>query len=104
VAAGVFTHGDDPGARISAAGYRWSTWGENIATGYATPRAVVSGWMHSAGHCRNILDPAFRDVGVGVVARGVRPYRGATWTEDFGLARGARPPSRNFGPADRCPY
>jgi uncharacterized protein YkwD len=106
VAAGVFSHGSDFAARMSAAGYRWSAAGENIATGYATPRAVVNGWMHSAGHFRNILDPTFRDLGVGVVARPVRRYAsgGATWTQDFGLARGARPPSRNYGPADGCPY
>jgi uncharacterized protein YkwD len=105
VAARVFMHGN-PGARISAAGYRWQAYGENIATGYATPRAVVSGWMHSTGHCQNILDPRFRDLGVGVVARPVRRYgsAGATWTQDFGLAQGARPRSGNFRPSAGCPY
>jgi uncharacterized protein YkwD len=106
VAAGVFSHGANFAARITAAGYRWSAAGENIATGYPTPRAVVAGWMRSAGHCRNILDPTFRDLGIGVVARPVRGYAGgpATWTEDFGLAQGQRPPSHNFGPASGCPY
>jgi uncharacterized protein YkwD len=105
VAARVFMHGN-PGARINAAGYRWQAYGENIATGYATPHAVVSGWMHSTGHCHNILDPRFRDLGIGVVARPVRPFgsAGATWTEDFGLAQGARAPSRNFVPRNGCPY
>jgi uncharacterized protein YkwD len=62
--------------------------------------------MHSTGHCHNILDPRFRDLGIGVVARPVRPFgsAGATWTEDFGLAQGARAPSRNFVPRNGCPY
>jgi uncharacterized protein YkwD len=106
VAVGVFSHGANFAGRISAAGYHWSVAGENIATGYATPRAVVTGWMHSRGHCHNILDPRFRDLGVGVVARPVRPYGsgGATWTQDFALALGARAPSGNFRPAAGCPY
>ncbi len=104
VSAGVFTHGSDFAARISAAGFRWSEAGENIATGFPTPRAVVDGWMRSRGHCENILDPEFGDLGVGVVARGVGRYPSATWTEDFGLALGARPPSHDFAPAAGCPY
>ena len=30
--------------------------GENIAKGYATPQAVVNGWMNSSGHRANILN------------------------------------------------
>jgi uncharacterized protein YkwD len=106
VATATFSHGSDFAARISAAGYRWSAAGENIATGYPTPRAVVRAWMASKGHCQNILGPQFRDLGIGVVARPVRGYASgpATWTEDFGLKQGARPPSHNAGPANACPY
>jgi uncharacterized protein YkwD len=106
VAAEVFTHGSNFAGRITAAGYRWSAAGENIATGFSTPAAVVTAWMHSADHCRNILAPEFRDLGVGVVARPVRGFASgpATWTEDFGLHRGQPPASRNFAPANGCPY
>ena len=42
------------------------TVGENVAYGYPTGRAAVNqGWMHSAGHRRNILNPAFRLLGTG---------------------------------------
>ena len=64
-----FTHGADFAERISAAGFRWSQAGENIASGFPTPASVVAGWMASTGHCENILDPAFREVGTGVSAR-----------------------------------
>lgn len=101
-----FTHGSDFAARISATGFNWSQAGENIATGFSTPREVVAAWMRSTDHCQNILDPSYRDVGTGVDARPVRGWasRPATWTQDFALPMGQSPPSHNWGPADHCPY
>lgn len=106
VASDVFSHGSDFAARIDLAGYDWAAAGENIATGLATPRAVVRAWMASPGHCQNILNPTYRDLGVGVNGRPVAgAARGsATWTEDFGLRMFQSPPSSNWGPADGCPY
>ncbi len=103
-----FTHGSGNAFanRISATGYRWQAAGENIATGYPTPRAVVAGWMASTGHCHNILNPTFRDIGI---AENESPVRGfasgpATWTQDFGLRLGQSAPSRRRGPMNGCPY
>ena len=57
-----------------------STAGENIAFGYETPRALVSAWMHSAGHRANILNPHFHRIGVS----GWRATDGTTYaTQDF---------------------
>jgi uncharacterized protein YkwD len=76
--------------RAKAAGYgRFRSLGENLAWGtgvLATPRSIVRSWMGSAGHRRNILDPGFRDVGVGIaLGAPVRGYSGgATYTADFG--------------------
>ncbi len=102
----LFSHGTSFATRITNAGVSWSDAGENIATGFATPRAVVAAWMASAGHCRNILDPNFRLTGLGVDPRPVRGWASgaATWTEDFALQAGKRPPSRTWGPANGCPY
>jgi len=98
-------NGSTPGARIAATGYRWSWAGENIASGYPTPLAVVTGWMHSQGHCYNMLAPVFRDIGVGVspypVAGASEP---STWTQDFGLPLGRHAPSQNWRPANSCPH
>lgn len=47
---------------------RWEI-GENLAWGtgsLATPAQIVAGWMRSPGHRRNILHPAFREMGLGV--------------------------------------
>jgi len=98
-----FTHGANFAERISAVGFHWSQAGENIATGFPTPYSVVAGWMRSTGHCKNILDPAFRDVGTGVNAHATVASNG-TWTQDFGLLVGQRPASGNRAPAAGCPY
>ncbi len=104
VATDDFSHGSDPSARITAAGLSWSATGENIATGYPTPRRVVAAWMASVEHCRNILNPSYSRVGTGVNPHLVRGYASgpATWTEDFALPARHRPPSHNWGPADSC--
>ncbi len=57
--------GTSPGTRITAAGYNWNSYGENIAAGYGTPVDVMVGWMNSSGHRANILSTSFREIGVG---------------------------------------
>lgn len=83
VARHFFSHtnpdGVGPGARISATGYHWSTWGENIAYGQQTPTDVMTAWMNSPGHRANILNCAFQEIGVGVNLDSGTPY----WTQDF---------------------
>ena len=79
-------------ARIREVGYlrgaRSYTIGENLAWGsgrLATPRQIVRTWMKSPGHRANILKPAFREVGIGVVrARPVHGTHGATYAAEFG--------------------
>jgi uncharacterized protein YkwD len=54
--------------------------GENIAFGFETPRALVSAWMHSAGHRANILSRHFHRIGIS----GWRATNGQTYaTQDF---------------------
>ncbi|MFJ3660254.1 CAP domain-containing protein [Streptomyces sp. NPDC090119] len=73
--------GSDPGSRITAAGYQWSAYGENVAYGYSTPEQVMDGWMNSAGHRENILNCSYKEIGVGLA------QPGSYWTQDFGTAR-----------------
>jgi uncharacterized protein YkwD len=82
-------------ARIRGTSYlenvlAWSV-GENLAWGtgpLATPRATVRAWMLSPGHRRNLLDPSFADVGIGIVAGVPDPTaagdNGGTYVTDFG--------------------
>ena len=106
VRTGVFSHGANFAGRISAVGYNWQTAGENIATGFSTPRSVVNAWMASADHCRNILDPSFRDVGTGETPQTVGGWatQPATWTQDFGRLMSQGAASHNAGPQNGCPY
>ncbi len=99
-----FTHGSAFTDRISATGFDWTIVGENIATGYQTPASVVRAWMRSPGHCANILDPAYREVGTGVSARRIPRASTAlgTWTQDFGRLMGQPALSGNDGPANAC--
>lgn len=105
IASGSFDHGADFALRISSGGYAWRAAAENIASGYATPLSVVNAWMNSQGHCRNILNPAFRDVGTGVAVPGVGGATGpGTWTADFGLRMSQAPASSDTRPQNGCPY
>ncbi|MEV6979084.1 CAP domain-containing protein [Kitasatospora sp. NPDC093806] len=65
--------------RIEAAGYRWSSWGENIARGQKDPAAVMDSWMNSPGHRANILNCSFKQIGVGVRTGTGGPW----WTQVF---------------------
>ncbi|MFO1269582.1 MAG: CAP domain-containing protein [Rubrivivax sp.] len=58
------SNGSTVGTRTEAAGYRWSTVGENVAAGRATALATLAQWMASPGHCSNIMNPAFTEVAV----------------------------------------
>lgn len=58
------TGGTSGGQRITNAGYRWSTWGENVAAGQSTPADVMAAWLASAGHRANILHGAMSHIGV----------------------------------------
>nr|WP_112467547.1 CAP domain-containing protein [Streptomyces triticisoli] len=73
--------GSSPGDRITRAGYTWRTYGENVAYGYSTPEQVMAGWMSSSGHKANILNCAFKEIGVGLA------QPGNYWTQAFGTSR-----------------
>ncbi|GGU55989.1 hypothetical protein GCM10010178_55470 [Lentzea flava] len=63
--------------RMREAGYP-KPGGENIAMGYATPQAVMDGWMGSKGHRENIENCEFTTMGLGL------DTRGNYWTQNFG--------------------
>jgi hypothetical protein len=60
--------GTTPWYWITAAGYNYSTAGENLAKGFSTSNGVVQGWMNSPGHRANILNTSFIDTGVAVMS------------------------------------
>ncbi|MCL1468286.1 CAP domain-containing protein [Argonema galeatum A003/A1] len=82
-------NGSNIGDRALAAGYRSPFVGENIAWGFPTPEAAVNWWMNSPGHRANILNPDYRDIGVGYYFlandTGNVNYN-YYWTQNFGSA------------------
>ncbi|WP_131005757.1 CAP domain-containing protein [Clostridioides difficile] len=61
-------------------GISYKTAGENIAMGQKTPKEVVNAWMNSEGHRKNIMNPNFSKIGVGVAQKsGGSIY----WTQIF---------------------
>jgi uncharacterized protein YkwD len=66
--------------RIDATGYAWSNIGENIAAGYAGVNAVVDGWMASDGHCANLMNPAFTEVGLACMSGNAATTYSSYWT------------------------
>jgi len=89
--------GQTPLARMRSVGYISSSRvgfqvGENIAwgtLGLSTPRAIVASWMASPGHRANILDPHYRETGIGVsphpISSRAHGQAGAIYTQDFGV-------------------
>jgi subtilisin family serine protease/uncharacterized protein YkwD len=67
----------------------WQHLAENIAAGYATPQAVMDGWMGSTGHRKNILSTDVWEIGVGYRQGGGKYYR--YWVQDFGRRTGVYP-------------
>lgn len=57
--------GQEPWVFFDAAGYKYYKAGENLAYGFSTSSATVTGWMNSPSHRDNLLDSAFTEVGFG---------------------------------------
>lgn len=60
-------------------GISYTSAGENIAMGQKTPQEVMNAWMNSDGHRKNILNPNFTELGVGIASNGSSLY----WTQMF---------------------
>ncbi len=71
--------GSKAGDRITQNGYNWRTYGENVAMGPETITAVVELWKNSPSHCKNIMNPAFTEIGAAKT--------GKYWTQVFATPR-----------------
>ena len=89
LARGYFAHQSPSGTtvreRSRKAGYDWRTIGENIAEGQKSVQEVMATWMSSPGHRQNILNPDFKDLGIGLAAGKSKngEYR-VEWVQNFG--------------------
>lgn len=74
-------NGKSASDRIISAGYNYKGYksyavGENIAQGQMSIAEVMAGWLKSEGHCRNLMNPSFKEVGVAEIDH--------YWVQDFG--------------------
>jgi len=76
-------NGSLPGDRAHDAGYSWHRIGENISLGQVSAEDAVAGWLSSPGHCANLMNPGFTEMGAAYAIRGGR-RPAAYWTQDLG--------------------
>jgi uncharacterized protein YkwD len=71
--------GRSPVDRVRAVGYQEKLVGENIAYGPKSAEEVVQGWLDSPGHCENIMDSRFAEMGIAYAAGQAK--RGLYWVQ-----------------------
>ncbi len=83
--------GEQPDRRIIHQGYPPILVGENLAWGEtvkSSPAMIVSMWMKSPGHRANILEPGYREIGIGMAydapEKQPEPKQAAIYTTNFG--------------------
>ncbi len=64
----VARDGSNVGDRATQAGYAWRNIGENIAAGQQSLKEVIDAWVASPSHCKNIMNPAFTEMGLSCVS------------------------------------
>jgi uncharacterized protein YkwD len=77
--------GSQPKDRVIRAGYQPRLTGENIAYGPESAEEVVAGWLASPGHCANMMDSRFQQIGVGLATD--RKRKRIYWVQTFGAPR-----------------
>lgn len=83
-----FSHAGKDGAQVAdragRAGYRWRAIGENIAAGQESPDEAMAGWLASPGHCANIMNRFFTEMGAAYGLSTGRDKPHVYWTQVFG--------------------
>ncbi len=79
--------GSSAGTRITAAGYSFSYWSENIAAGSSSAAGTFQQWRNStSGHCEAMMSTSAADVGASCVSRPGTAYT-YYWTLNFARSR-----------------
>ncbi|MGN8343097.1 CAP domain-containing protein [Pseudomonas sp. SMV71] len=82
-----FAHRDPDGRsvadRAKGAGFRGRKIGENIAAGQSSPNQAMRDWLASPGHCANLMNPMFTQMGAASATDSHSDAR-VYWTMVFG--------------------
>ena len=85
-----FSHTGSDGSsfaeRVSATGYRWRRVAENVAAGQRDAETAIEGWIASPGHCENLMNASYEEVGMSGIEVRNTDYR-YYWTQVFATRR-----------------
>lgn len=70
------SNGSKIGKRVTNVGYDWQAVSENIAKGQRSMEEVMTAWKNSPGHCKNMMNPIYTEMGMARV--------GNVWVQVFG--------------------
>lgn len=73
------TDGSTTAQRVREAGYEYRSIGENIAFGHPNLQSVIDNWLTSTGHCKNLMNPAYVEMGAAA--------KDGYWVQTLGLGR-----------------
>lgn len=83
--------GTTPWSFFSKFGYKYKFAGENLARDFSTPQTAVVAWMNSKTHRENILNPNYREIGIGVVEGNLNGIDTTIIVQFFGARQDTRP-------------
>lgn len=92
--AGAISHAPDLSAGVTSA---WTKLGENVGSGPDTAH-IFNAFVKSAGHYANLVDPAFTNIGIGVVWVGNTQYTVHRFMAAGGVAPAPPPPTEAPAP------
>ena len=72
----ISKEGEDLGDRLDRVGYQWNLIGENLGVGYDDFYAVFRAWQESPDHCKMLMNPRMKEMGIA--------KKGKYWVQHFG--------------------
>jgi len=78
--------GSTPSQRATRAHYAWKGIAENVAAGQLSAAAVMDSWLESPGHCLNLMNAQYSEMGIAYAVDAQSPD-GIYWVQVFGAPR-----------------
>jgi len=72
---------------INGTGYSYDFAGENLAKGFTSIDKLMNAWVSSSTHYQNIINPKFKDIGVGIVQGVLNGKETVFVVQHFGLEK-----------------
>lgn len=95
IAKGYWAHfapdGTSPWSFFTSFGYKYQYAGENLARDFSDASSAVNAWMNSPTHKENILNPHYKEIGIGVVEGSLAGADTTIIVQFFGTALSGAP-------------